>query len=184
MVAACGETRVNRPSVEDYREFVRSRSASLVHLAFWMTGNWQDAEDIVQDALVKVYLAWPGAMHPDAYARRIVVNGSRRRFRLRRREVLVAEPPDGTDLPKDAEAVLARRALLTALASLPRQQRAVVVLRYCLDRPESEVAAAMGCSVGTIKSQASKALAKLRSNPALASPESAAPTPAGDGDAK
>jgi RNA polymerase sigma-70 factor (sigma-E family) len=174
---------VDRPSIDEYREFVCSRSASLVHLAFWMTGNWQDAEDIVQDALVKAYVRWPGTEHPEAYVRRIVLNGCRRRFRSRRREALLAEQPDepaaaaGVD-----EAVIVRRTLVAALASLPGRQRAVIVLRYCLDQPEAEVAAALGCSAGTVKSQASKALARLRSHPALAPEGETAPARSAEGD--
>ena len=168
------------PRLDDYREFVRTRSAPLVHLAFWMTGNWHDAEDVAQDALIKAYLVWPAVKQPDAYVRRIVVNGARRRFRLRRREVLAAEPPEGPELAGGMDAALARRTLLTALASLSGRQRAVVVLRYCLDQPEAEVAAAMGCSVGTVKSQASKALARLRDHPALAPEGPTSPAPTGE----
>ena len=169
---------MDRP-VDDYQEFVRSRSAALTRLAFWMSGNWHDAEEVVQDALVKAYVRWPVEEHPDAYVRRIVVNGCRRRFRMRRREALVAELPDTLELAGGAEAVFARRALLTALASLSGRQRAVVVLRYRLDKPEAEVAAVLGCSVGTVKSQASKALARLRGHPALAWQEPGTPSRTG-----
>ena len=174
---------MDRPSIDEYREFVCSRSAPLVHLAFWMTGNWQDAEDIVQDALAKTYVRWPGTEHPEAYVRRIVVNGCRRRFRLRRRETLLAEPPDTPAAAAGVEeAAIARRALVAALASLPVRQRAVIVLRYCLDQPEADVAAALGCSVGTVKSQASKALARLRSHPALTPEGETAPAGGVEGD--
>lgn len=175
---------MDRPPVDEYREFVCSRSASLVHLAFWMTGNWHDAEEIVQDALARAYVRWPGIEQPDAYVRRIVVNHCRRRFRLLRREALLAEPPDVPAAGAGVEAVIARRALVAALASLPGRQRAVVVLRYCLDWPEADVAAALGCSAGTVKSQASKALARLRNHPALAPEGRAAPARSVEGDSR
>ena len=175
---------MDRPPVDEYREFVCSRSAPLVQLAFWMTGSWHDAEDIVQDALAKAYVRWPGIENPEAYIRRVVVNHCRDKFRRRRRETLLAEPPDRPAAAAGVEAVIARRALVAALASLPARQRAVVVLRYCLDWPEADVATALGCSAGTVKSQAAKALAKLRGHPALVPEGDAAPARSVEGDSR
>jgi RNA polymerase sigma-70 factor (sigma-E family) len=151
----------------DFKEFVRSRSDTLVHFAFWMTGNWEDAKDAVQDSLAKAYLVWPRIENPDAYVHRMVVNSIRRGYRARRREVLVTDPPDfGAEDPR-LEALTARTDLVTALRRLPTGQRAVVVLRCCLDLPVADVAGMLHCSAGTVKSQLSKGLAKLAQDPAL-----------------
>jgi RNA polymerase sigma-70 factor (sigma-E family) len=155
----------------EFTDFVRSRWPRLVRLAYGLSGDQGLAEDLAQTALVKAYASWPRvhrAGDPDAYVRRIVVNASRSMFRKRR----VAEQLSDT-LPEPGQADLTgqrdqRSALLAALMSLPPGQRAVVVLRYWMDMTESEVAATLGCSVGNVKSQASRALAKLRINADLA----------------
>ena len=152
---------------EDFAEFVRIRSGRLLRFAFWMTGSWPDAEDVVQDSLAKAYLRWQQIEQPDAYLHRLVVNAARSWRRIRRAEVLTAAPPELPAGAASPEAVVARRTLVAALARLPRRQRAVVVLRFCLDLSERDVAALLGCSAGTVKSQASRALAKLRADPAL-----------------
>jgi RNA polymerase sigma-70 factor (sigma-E family) len=151
----------------DFKEFVRSRSDKLVHFAFWMTGNWEDAKDAVQESLAKAYLVWARIENPDAYVHRIVVNSVRRDYRVRRREVLVADPPDFGAADSGLEALTARADLVTALRRLPRGQRAVVVLRCCQDLPVAEVARMLHCSTGTVKSQLSKGLAKLAQDPDL-----------------
>jgi RNA polymerase sigma-70 factor (sigma-E family) len=151
----------------DFKEFVRSRSDKLVHFAFWMTGNWEDAKDAVQDSLAKAYLVWARMENPDAYVHRMVVNSVRRGYRARRREILVADPPDLNVADCGLEAVTARTDLVTALRRLPRGQRAVVVLRCCLDLPVADVAEMLHCSAGTVKSQLSKGLAKLARDPEL-----------------
>ena len=151
----------------DFREFVQSRSDKLVHFAFWLTGNWEDAKDAVQESLAKACLTWERIEKPDAYVHRLVVNSVRRGYRARRREVLVADPPE-VDLPDPGlEAVTARAELVGALRRLPRKQRAVVVLRCCLDLPVADVALMLHCSAGTVKSQLSKGLAKLSQDPEL-----------------
>ncbi len=151
----------------DFKEFVQLRSDKLVRFAFWMTGNWEDAKDAVQDALAKAYLAWARIEHPDAYVHRLVTNSVRNSCRSRRREVLVADPPDFVVADSGLEAIAARTVLAGALRRLPRRQRAVVVLRYCCDLPVADVASLMHCSTGTVKSQSSKALDKLGRDPAL-----------------
>ena len=170
------------PRVTEFERQVLPHLDAAYNLARFIMRNDQDAEDIVQDALAKTYVRWPGIENPEAYVRRIVVNHCRNRFRRRRRETLLAEPPDTPAAAAGVEAVIARRALVTALASLPVRQRAVIVLRYCLDWPEADVAAALGCSAGTVKSQAARALARLRSHPALAPEGDAAPARSVEGD--
>ncbi|WP_374628914.1 sigma-70 family RNA polymerase sigma factor [Frankia sp. AgPm24] len=106
--------------------------------------------------------------HPDAYVRRILVNANRRRFGRRRvPEDLVATVPDVGGHGGGFTAVEDRAGLAAALAMLPAGQRTVVVLRYCEDLSEEQVAKVLGRSVGTVKSQASRGLAKLRTHPSL-----------------
>ncbi|MGH3254439.1 MAG: SigE family RNA polymerase sigma factor [Streptosporangiaceae bacterium] len=152
---------------EEFSAFALSRWAGLVRLAFGLTGDAWMAEDIAQTALARAYVAWrrvSRADDPDAYLRRILVNASNGRFRKRR----VTEQPG--DLPEvavegPADLVGERAALLTALRQLPPRQRAVVVLRYWNDLSDAQIAAALGCSAGTVRSQLSRALAALRANP-------------------
>ncbi|SEK26729.1 SigE family RNA polymerase sigma factor [Streptacidiphilus jiangxiensis] len=155
----------------DFHDFAASRWPRLFRLALLLTDDQGLAEDLAQSALTAVYASWSRvrrADDPDAYARRILLNAHLGRFRRKRpMEVpLVAEA--GPSVPDPAGAVDTRLALNAALASLPPRQRAVVVLRYWADLTEEQTAASLGCSVGTVKSQASKAMAKLRVHPALA----------------
>ena len=134
---------------------------ALLRTAYLLTGHPEDAEDLVQTALVKAVPAWSRiAGEPDAYVRRIMVNENISRWRKRRgREVLVADAPEGSSLdPDSADAV----ALEKALATLAPKQRAVIVLRYFEDLTERETAEILGVAVGTVKSQARDALARLR----------------------
>jgi RNA polymerase sigma-70 factor (sigma-E family) len=154
----------------EFRDFMATRWPGLVRLGYGLTGDRQAAEDLAQTALARAYASWPRvrrAGDPDAYVRRILLNANRTRFRARRvAEHLTAELPDpGTPDPTGARDD--RSALLTAMAALPAGQRAVVVLRYWLDLTEPQVAAALGCSVGNVKSQAARGLAKLRLSPEL-----------------
>jgi RNA polymerase sigma-70 factor (sigma-E family) len=129
-----------------------------------------EGEDLAQISLVKLYAAWP-RVNPDgadAYLRRIAVNTQLSRQRARRLWIVPqAQPPDRPG-PEPDDQVGERSALLAALADLPDRQRATVVLRCWQDLPEEAVADLLGCSRGTVKSQLSKGLAKLRSHPALA----------------
>ncbi|MFF7249174.1 SigE family RNA polymerase sigma factor [Embleya sp. NPDC008237] len=157
--------------VAEFRAFVESRWSGLVRTAYLLTGDHAIAEDVAQSALTKTYVNWRrvrGADNPDAYVRRILVNANIRRFRKRRvAEQLRAELPQrvGEDPYVRADQ---RQMLRTALADLPGRQRAVVVLRYWDDLPEAEVSRILGCSLGTVKSQAAKGLARLRAHPGLA----------------
>ncbi|MEU0940639.1 MULTISPECIES: SigE family RNA polymerase sigma factor [unclassified Embleya] len=157
--------------VADFRAFVESRWSGLVRTAYLLSGDHAIAEDVAQTALTKTYLNWRRvrrADSPDAYVRRILVNTNTSRFRKRRvAEHLRAEPPEriGEDPYVRADQ---RQMLRTALADLPARQRAIIVLRYWDDLPEAEVSRILGCSLGAVKSQAARGLAKLRVHPGLA----------------
>ena len=136
-----------------FTEFVRGRWSTLVRLGYGLTGDQRLAENLARGALAKAYASWPRVIRaggPDIYVRRTILNASHGRF-LRRR-MRTPETREQDD----------RSALMTALLRLPAGQRSVVLLRYWMHMTETEVAAALGCSVGSVKSQASRALAKLR----------------------
>ncbi|NUT29781.1 MAG: SigE family RNA polymerase sigma factor [Streptomyces sp.] len=155
-----------------FQEFVRARWSHLVRTAYLLTGDAHHAEDLTQTALAKAYRSWrrvARADNPEAYVRRMLVSCNSDRFRKRRvTEALTAVPPEVAGRDAGYAGVDERSALLGALAQLPPKQRAVVVMRYWEDLSEAEVAEVLGCSVGTVKSQASKGLAKLRAVPGLA----------------
>ena len=157
----------------EFSEFAHNRWPGLVRLAYGITGDRGLAEDLAQTALANAFASWKRvsrADDPDAYLRRIVVNAHRGSFRRRRvSEHLTAEPPDTCAPQSDPARMHGDRAsIIAALAALPRRQREVLVLRFWLDLTEVQVAASLGCSVGTVKSQTSRALAKLRSSAELA----------------
>lgn len=155
-----------------FREFVVSRQRGLLRSAWLLTGDWAAAEDLVQTSLLKVWPRWPRVVangHEDAYVRRVVLNtylSSRRRAWHRERPTADVPEAEAADTLTGSEL---RPALLNGLAALPPRQRAVVVLRYFEDLSEAQCAEALGCAVGTVKSQTSKALATLRRNPLLVS---------------
>jgi RNA polymerase sigma-70 factor (sigma-E family) len=157
-----------------FAAFVRARWGRLVRLAYSLTLDVGRAEDLVQESLAKMWPVWPRVRdgNPDAYARRTVVNGAisaaRRRWR--------AEEPRW-DVPDAATAsasdqVDLRDLLVRELAGLSMLQRAVVVLRYAEDLSEQQVAELLGVSVGTVKTHASRGLARLRRHvpPAITGP--------------
>ncbi len=150
------------PGPEDFEVFVATRSPALLRTAYLLTGgNPHDAEDLVQSALVRAVPAWSRIRgNPEPYVRRIMVNENVSRWRRHRgREVLTDSPPDQAGSPDSgSDEVELRR----ALAALAPRQRAVVVLRYYEDLTERETADLLGISVGTVKSQARDALARLR----------------------
>jgi RNA polymerase sigma-70 factor (sigma-E family) len=152
---------------EEFQSFLVGRWPRLMRTAFLLTGEQHAAEDLVQTTLEQVYAAWRRVASrddPDAHARR-----HRRRLKEflapRTDSDLVPEVPDSGDRIAQADD---RGALLTALSQLPPRQREAVVLRYWEDLSESQAAEAMGCSVGSVKSNAAKGLAKLRAIPGLA----------------
>lgn len=157
-------------SEAEFREFAIGRWPALVRFAYGLTGDAGHAEDLAQITLAKAYASWARvrrADDPDAYVRRILINAHHTRFRKRR-----VRETSGPRLPEpvtdDATAALDQRSdLMAALLELPPKQRAVVMLRYWDGLTETQTAAVLGCSVGTVKSQASRALAKLRTSPLL-----------------
>lgn len=149
----------------DFEEFVAARGTALLRTALLLCASSRpDAEDVVQSALERAYRHW-GRIEgdPEPYVRRILVNLTISRARRRRilHEVQVARPPE-TEVAEAADGVVLRDALIRELRRLPPRQRAVLVLRYWEDMSEAQTAQLLGCSVGTVKSQASKALARLR----------------------
>src|SRR5688572_12735301 len=146
---------------EQFAEFVHGRHAALLRYAYLLCGDSHLAEDLVQDALERTGMAWRRIERqgePEGYVRRVITNRYLNRLRSLRRERLVSDAPETgvADVePSDGS-------LLRLLACLPRQQRAVIVMRYYLDYSEAQIAAALGCSAGTVKSNASRALARLR----------------------
>ncbi|MGW0662836.1 SigE family RNA polymerase sigma factor [Streptodolium elevatio] len=153
-----------------FQEFVRSRWPRLVRTAYLMTGDYAEAEDVAQTALARAGASWrriQASERPDAYVRRILVNCNNNRFRRKRPTLVFGDKPLDVPGPDPTHRVDQREALRDALLRLPPRQRAAVVLRYWEDLPEAEVALVMGCSVGTVKSQAARGLDKLRADPAL-----------------
>ena len=159
---------------EDFAEFARATWPRLRHAAWLLTGHTQDAEDLASLALSRTFAKWRRIRRDDpyAYARRCLVNAQIDRVRRSRgREVLTDAPPERST-SHDLDGSDRRRELATLLAVLSERERRVVVLRYYLDVSEAQVAVELGVSVGTVKSTASRALAKLRaastdSQPAL-----------------
>ena len=150
---------------DPFEEFVRDRSEYLFQLALLLAGrNQADAQDLLQVALERAWRRRRAIVRDDnteAYVRRALVNASIDRWRwLRRRDERSLDTAGPGPAAGDPASLVARRdELIRALAALPPRQRAVLVLRYWEDRPEEEVARVLGCSVGTVKSQASRGLA-------------------------
>jgi RNA polymerase sigma-70 factor (sigma-E family) len=149
----------------EFADWMAARQVALVRTAYLLTGSQHAAEDLVQATLTKLYLAWDriaDRQHVDAYARRALVNEHRSTWRRaqRRLEVLSEAPPDaGQEIAGyDGE----REAVWRFVQGLPPRQRAVIVLRYYEDLSEAQIADLLGISAGTVKSQASRALAALR----------------------
>jgi RNA polymerase sigma-70 factor (sigma-E family) len=158
-----GDTTVDHDA--EFREFMVSRWGGLVRFAYGLTGDRGHAEDLAQTALAKAYASWPRVRRtedPDAYVRRILINANHRRFRKRRVAEHDGEAPGEPAVTDGTADFDQREALMAALMELPPKQRAVVVLRYWDGLTETQAAQILGCSVGNVKSQASRALAKLR----------------------
>ncbi len=155
----------------EFSEFMHARWYQLVRLGFGLTGDRQAAEDLAQTAFARAYASWSRvrkADDPDAYVRRIVVNANRNRFRKVRVSELLTDSLPELAVPSDPASQRDDRAVLVdALMRLSHGQRAAVVLRYWLDLTEAETAEVLGCSIGNVKSQAARGLAKLRSSAAL-----------------
>jgi RNA polymerase sigma-70 factor (sigma-E family) len=159
--------RVRQAEVS-FEDFVYARSGSLLRTAFLLTGeNTAEAEDLLQVALERAYRHWPTVCksgEPELYVRKILANASVDRWRrlARRPERPLSAAGPGPLVPDRTAQVLDRDYLLRALARLPAQQRAVLVLRYFDDLSEAQTAQMLGCSLGTVKSQTARALARLR----------------------
>jgi RNA polymerase sigma-70 factor (sigma-E family) len=146
---------------ERFTDYVRDRGEHHLRVAVLLTGDWHAAEDLVQTSLVKLYRAWPKLRldgDPDAYLRRIMLNTHRSWWRARWRRETPSEALPEMAVADFADGQAIGAQVRQALQVLPRQQRAVVVLRYCADLPEAEVAALLGCSTGTVKTHAHRGL--------------------------
>jgi len=155
---------VGRTEDQDFTAFVAERGASLLRIAYALTGDRHAAEDLVQSALAKAYARW-SRIHGDAepYVRRVLYHEqvSRWRWSGRRPEVMYASVPDRPVTGPDEHTAL-RMMLRDALRQLPPRQRAVLVLRYLEDLSVEQTAQILGCRTGTVASQASRALERLR----------------------
>ena len=151
-----------------YKDFVTARRRALLRTAFLMTGDWYAAEDLVQEALTKLYVSWRRVHRDDdmmAYARRVLVNahidGTRRPWRREHVVDAVPELPGPGD-PAESGDLYTRERLLAALAAVPPRQRATLVLRFWEDLAVEQVADLMNCSSGNVKSQTARGLDRLR----------------------
>lgn len=151
---------------QGFRDYVAARQRALLRTARMLTGNQHTAEDLVQATLERVWPRWQRvsrAGDPDAYVRKVLVNTYaswwRRKWRAEQPTGELPESPSGTD---EFAYVELADALRRALPSLTPKQRAVLVLRYYDDLTEVATAEVLGCSVGTVKSQTAKALARMR----------------------
>ncbi len=163
-----GETIAGRPGVDtaSFEGFVAARSAALLRTAYLLTRDHALAEDLLQTALTKAYLAWRRIDgEPEPYVRRIIVNTYsswwRRKWNGERPTEELPETPAADERLGEAGD------LWDAVGRLPRRQRAVIVLRYFEDLTEAQTADLLGITVGTVKSQTSKAMASLRIDPSL-----------------
>ena len=158
--------------ISDFSELVAARSAALFRTAFIVVGDHQLAQDLLQEALVKAYVAWPrlrDATKAEAYVRRTIVTTAiswRRRRSFH--EHPVALVPDARNAD-ETERLATHDVLWEQVRSLPPRQRAALVLRYYEDLSEADTAELLGCSVGTVKSQVSRALGRLREQISLGS---------------
>jgi RNA polymerase sigma-70 factor (sigma-E family) len=150
----------------DFAAYVDGRGAALRGTAYLLCGNWHSAEDLTQTTLTKLYLSWrriDRTESVDAYARTVLLRAfldeRRRPWRRERSSRDLPDPPAPGDAPRSVDE---RLALEAALRGLPRNQRAVLVLRYWSDLDVRDTAAALGISEGTVKSASARGLAALR----------------------
>lgn len=162
------------PGYADFATFIAGRQHALHRYAYLIVGDVGQAEDLVQEALVKTYSRWSRVRsqgNPEAYVRRVITTTAISWFRRRgfRGEVPVERTPDAADhqFADHGDRVGDADALAAALRRLPPRQRAALVLRFYEDLSEAQTAEILGCAVGTVKSQTAAALAKLRLDPTL-----------------
>ncbi|MBE1491439.1 SigE family RNA polymerase sigma factor [Plantactinospora soyae] len=146
---------------QQFVEYFSVRAEPLRRLAYSLCGDWHTAEDLVQATFVRLYRNWPRVRtgSVDAYSRRILVNVFLSDRRSRRRESVTPDPPE---LATNGVDVAGRLAVRRALAQLSPRQRAAVVLRYLEDLPVAEVAALLGITEGTVKSQTARGIQSMR----------------------
>ncbi|MEY9863685.1 RNA polymerase sigma-70 factor (sigma-E family) [Catenulispora sp. GAS73] len=152
-----------RSGTEDFREFVAARQGALRRTAYLLCGDWHQAQDLTQQTLAKLFVAWPrvrAVEAVDSYARQVLVRTYIDESRKRRNhELVTAELPDaGTEGPE----IETRLALMAALKQLSPRQRAVVALRFWDDMSVEATAEALGMKANTVKSDTARALAKLK----------------------
>ena len=150
---------------EEFREFVAARSAALLRTAYLLAGDWATAEDLLQTALTKTYLAWKRLGEIEAvepYARRVLVNTATSWWRRRWHGERPTEVLPERAAPDRVEEQVERDALWRHVRALPARQRAILVLRFYEDMSEAQTAALLEISAGTVKSQTSRALNTLR----------------------
>ena len=167
-LTGAGVTMAERPQPrdEEFAAYMQARQPSLLRTAYLLTGNRHDAEDLVQSAFAKLYLSWDKVRDHgsiDGYVRRILINENNSLWRRgwKKREYATGDLPDDDHVTDEYDEGQ-RAAVWAVVQTLPRKARAVVVLRYYEQLSEAETADALGISVGTVKSQASRALATLR----------------------
>jgi RNA polymerase sigma-70 factor (sigma-E family) len=154
------------PPGSEFEEFVNDRSPALLRGAYLLCGGDRGAaEDLLQDVLARMYPRWRRISgDPEAYARAALANAAANRWRRRARRVAEAplESAAHSAIAGHEQQVADRDSVVRALAELPARMRVVLVLRYFHDLTEAQTAAALDCGVGTVKSQTSRGLAKMR----------------------
>ena len=186
----CTDGAGERVDEQEFTEWATGCQRALLRSAYLLTGDLHRAEDLVQAALLEVFRRWPrlrDRADPVGYARKTVVTTHLNLVRrLSWREVPVASfPDDGAAASDGHDGTVQRLALRAALLRLPPRMRAVLVLRYFDDLSEQDTAAALGCSQGTVKSSASRGLARLREvidqhdlpDPGVVAPPAPLPSP-------
>jgi RNA polymerase sigma-70 factor (sigma-E family) len=146
---------------QDFSEFYVARGPALRRTAYLIVRDWHQAEDLTQQAFVRLYAAWPRIRREslDAYARKTVVNACLSHLRRNRPESPTDRLPDGAIATRESELDIGQ-----ALGLLPDRQRAIIALRFLDDLPVTAVAEALGIAEGTVKSQTSRALETLRAH--------------------
>lgn len=179
---------MNADEERQFREFVAARSRSLLHTAYLLTGDWEQGRDLLQTALASTARRWShlrDRQQPEIYVRRALYHAQVDRFRLLSwgRETVTDALPDqpSTQSADWADTVVQRQDIMAALRRLPKRQRAVIVLRYFEDRPDSEIAEILGIAQGTVRSQTHKALVSLRTSLAGAGLSTTASNASGKG---
>ncbi|WP_447038655.1 SigE family RNA polymerase sigma factor [Streptomyces sp. DSM 118878] len=169
-----GSARAAGPfAYPSFASYVRARQPVLLRTARSLTANPSDAEDLLQTALTKTYVAWDRIEDHralDGYVRRALLNTRTSQWRKRKVDEFACDElpePDVTPVGDPAEQQVLRDAMWQAIMKLPTRQRAMVVLRYYEDLSEAQTAEVLGVSIGTVKSAVSRALGKLRDDPEL-----------------